>query len=304
MTMYPNEMDETRPTGDDAGWSGETDENDQDEQRIEQLTAEIDETRGELTDTVHAIGEKLEPANLAREASETVRQATTGKVEQMAIGAQETWRDVRSGNAGGIVETIKSNPIPAGMVALGLGMLFMNRGATASRSNGSNGHDYAYGYASSGAPRARASWEPEEWDKPSPVDRIGSTVSGAADQAGQTLGHVGSQASDAIGSVSDRVGEAVGHVGQTASEIPDQAGRMVGQGTSQVRRMIDENPLGAGVVALAAGAAIGMLIPTTRVERETMGETRDRLVERAQSTVDQALDQVDEKMDPPAESQG
>jgi len=100
------------------------------EARVEQLTSEIDDTRGDLTQTIEAIGEKLDPSNIAREATESVKGATLGKVEQMTYGAQETWRDVRTGNTGSIVDTITSNPIPAGMVALGIGMLFMNRGKT------------------------------------------------------------------------------------------------------------------------------------------------------------------------------
>ena len=47
----------------------------------------------------------------------------------MTTGMQETWDDVRRGNASGIVDTITRNPIPAAMVALGVGLLFMNRGA-------------------------------------------------------------------------------------------------------------------------------------------------------------------------------
>src|SRR5215204_7060992 len=94
------------------------------EARVDQLTNEIDETRGDLSETLEAIGDKLDPGNIAREASQTVRSATVGKVEQMTYGAQETWRDVRTGNTGSIVDTITSNPIPAGMIALGVGMLF------------------------------------------------------------------------------------------------------------------------------------------------------------------------------------
>jgi hypothetical protein len=84
-------------------------------------------------------------------------------------------------------------------------------------------------------------------------------------------------------------------VSQTAGEIPQHAGYYVQQGGSQVRRFIDDNPLGAGVIAVAAGAALGMLLPSTQIERQTIGQARDQLVEQAESTAHQALDQVEQQ---------
>jgi ElaB/YqjD/DUF883 family membrane-anchored ribosome-binding protein len=244
------------------------------EARVDQLTNEIDETRGDLSETIEAIGEKLDPGNIAREASQTVRSATVGKVEQMTYGAQETWRDVRTGNTGSIVDTITSNPIPAGMVALGLGMLFMNRGK----------QSQLRGYGGRQRP-----WESSEWDRPSgersAADRVGETVAGA----GQRFGEVADDAGR-------RIGEVTGTIGETAERLPQQAGRYVEQGGSQVSRFIDENPLGAGVIAVAAGAALGMLLPTTPLERDAIGPARDQFVDKVEGTVHQALDNVEEQV--------
>lgn len=250
------------------------------DQRVEQLTNEIDETRGDLTQTIQAIGEKLEPGNLAREATDTVKEATLGKVEQMTYGAQETWRDVRTGNTGSIVDTIKSNPVPAGMVALGIGMLFMNRGSQGHRSRGYD--------------RKAGSWQDARWDQQSqfqgggssPMDKVGNTVSSAGDAVGRVADDAGRKVS---GVMED--------VGQAASDLPQQAGMMVQQRTGQVRHFIDENPLGAGVIAMAAGAAIGMLLPTTSVERDTIGQARNDLIDKAESTAHQVLDKADEQVD-------
>jgi len=272
------------------------------EQRVEQLTAEIDETRDGLTETIAAIGEKLEPANIAREATDTVKATTLGKVEQMTYGAQETWRDVSSGNAGSIVDTIKSNPVPAGMVGLGIAMLLMNRGKQAQssqfRSSPSGYQSFDYGSSLPGSHGYRrqpaSSWEQGEWDRRSgngggnPMEKVGSTVSQAAGSAGETVGQVADQASQRVSDIADTVGQAAG-------EIPQQAGYYVQQGGSQIRRFMDENPLGAGVIAVAAGAALGMLVPSTQFERQTIGQKRDEVVEQAESTVHQALDKVEQQ---------
>ena len=292
---------------DPASTSGRNDNptasSDDADERVEQLAAEIDETRGDLSQTIQAIGEKLEPGNVAREATETVKATTLGKVEQMSYGAQETWRDVRSGNPGGIVETIKTNPVPAGMVGVGLAMLFMNRGKQAQdrqyRDYDARGGYQSFDYGSSlpgdrSYTRQGSSWEPREWERRSgngggnPLEQAGSAVAGAAGSAGDTVGRVADQAGQKVGKLADTVG-------QTAGDIPQQAGYYVEQGGSQVRRFIDENPLGAGVIAVAAGAALGMLLPSTQIERQTIGQARDQLVEQAESTVHQALNKVEEQ---------
>lgn len=288
-------------------YDNSTTSTDEPEERVEQLSAEIDETRGELTETIQAIGEKLEPGNIAREATETVRATTLGKVEQMTYGAQETWRDVTSGNTGSIVDTIKSNPVPAGMVGLGIAVLFMNRGKQ-SQGGGMRGYQSRGGYQSfdygtslpgnQGSSR-QSSWEPQQWERTSrggsPMDRVGSTVSGAASSVSEAAGSAGDTVGQVAGQAGEKVGQFADTVGQTAGELPQQAGYYVQQGTGQVRRFIDENPLGAGVIAVAAGAALGMLLPSTQLERQTVGQARDQLVEQAESTVHQALDKVDEQ---------
>jgi Protein of unknown function (DUF3618) len=276
----------------------ENDEIDENDQQVERLADEIEATREDLTITVEAIGDKLEPANLAREATESARNMTLGKVDQMSIGMQETWRDIRTGNSNGILETVKSNPVPAAMVGLGLGLLFMNRGAQAQRSF-RGGSNYTGGYgltgygasgyggqAGYGGDPAYAGAGTDAWSGQS-GGGVTSKIGDTADQAGATIGRFTDQAGETVGRVADQVGE-------TAGQLPQQAGQFIDQGTGQVRRLIDENPLAAGVVAIAAGAAIGMLVPTTSVERQAIGTKRDQLVGQAESTVNEALDKVDQ----------
>jgi hypothetical protein len=245
--------------------------------RVEQLASEIDETRGDLGQTIAEIGDRLDPSTIARDASATVREAALGKVDQMTYGAQETWRDVRTGNTGSIVDTITSNPVPAGMVAAGIALLFMNRGQRAQR-RWDREPDRSWSYGDREASWDRGAWERRQGGS-NPLDRVGSTVSDAGDRIGQAAGEAGQRVSGALESV-----------GQTAEQLPQQASMVLDQGGGQVRRFIDEYPLGAGVVAFAAGAAIGMLLPTTPLERERIGPVRDQLVDKAEGAVHEALD--------------
>jgi len=104
----------------------------------EEIRAEIEETRANLSATIDAIQEKLNPetlveqvketvkdtaANAVDQAKEQVREATVGRVEHMVNNATETARETGSG----VIDMVRSNPIPAALIGLGLGWLFMNR---------------------------------------------------------------------------------------------------------------------------------------------------------------------------------
>jgi hypothetical protein len=116
---------EARPDGDDlatdAGATGDPE--------VDQLVEEIEVTRVEMTGTVEEIGDRLDPRNIVADAKETVREATVGKVEQMANTAGEMVSNAgqTAQEAGtGLVDTIRRNPVPAAMVGIGLGWLAMS----------------------------------------------------------------------------------------------------------------------------------------------------------------------------------
>jgi len=54
--------------------------------------------------------------------------------------------------------------------------------------------------------------------------------------------------------------------------------------TEGIQRTLQQNPVAAGAVSLGLGAALGLLLPESRLENEWMGETRNRLVDKAQET--------------------
>jgi len=56
--------------------------------------------------------------------------------------------------------------------------------------------------------------------------------------------------------------------------------------------MVRENPLAMGALAVGTGAAVGLAIPQTTREHETMGEARDNLVETVQEKAQDAQQKV------------
>src|SRR5919204_2773995 len=69
------------------------------------IRAEIAETRERLGDTIEEIGERLNPRHIKAQVKENVREATIGRVENMAQSAVDRVSDTRRT----ITDTIKEN---------------------------------------------------------------------------------------------------------------------------------------------------------------------------------------------------
>jgi ElaB/YqjD/DUF883 family membrane-anchored ribosome-binding protein len=233
---------------------------------VEVLESDIAATRDEMTDTVQTIGERLDPANVIQDATETVREATLGRVEHMTSNAMETATDAGSG----IIDTMRRNPIPTAMAAIGIGWLLMNRsdGRGSYRSgagwDGSwrDGERYGYaGYPSGGRDRRM-------------TDRAGETI----DQVGRKAGQVADDVRSTVGS--------------TVGQFPDQVGSTAREVGWNAERLVQENPLALGAAAIAVGAAIGMALPETDVERNMLGGPAGSAIDKVQEAASDAVEQL------------
>jgi len=246
----------------------------------EQLRAQIEDTRAEMTQTINEIQERLSPENVMDQVKEKVREATVGKVERVMNRVGETIGEVteparevvdRAGAA--VMQTGRSaadvvwkNPIPVALIGLGIGMLAMRafrkdgydyddmrRGSSRVRGQNPTGGEMQYGrgqsqYTSTGT---------------GSLNRVKETASDLAQRSTDALNNLGSKAKETASSVSSRFGQ-----------------------------VLHDNPLAVGAVALAAGTAVGLVIPTTRFENEYIGETSERLVDKAQEVAREAIDKV------------
>ncbi|HYH92635.1 MAG TPA: DUF3618 domain-containing protein [Candidatus Saccharimonadales bacterium] len=285
--------DDRQMTDDERGADPGT--GDETEREIEARVADIESTRQEMTSTVEVIGERLDPANIIQDAKETVREATVGKVETMAQDASSMVGSTAQQAGAGIVETIKQNPIPAAMAGIGIGWLLTHRSSGSDQwgrsSNGWSSRD-RYGYDRRGTAyrSGEGSSGTQDW----------STQSGVQDRVGEVAGSVGER----LGSVGDTVGERLGSVGDTMGEVPQMVGqRAQGVGT-QAQRLIEQSPLAVGAVAVAVGAAIGLVLPSTEVEQQVLGSTSEKLLSTAEQTATQAMRQAREGDTSPSSEQG
>ncbi|WP_427024435.1 DUF3618 domain-containing protein [Aureimonas ureilytica] len=262
----------------------------------DRLAREAEERRSHLDATLDSLKGKLSPGQMVDELMTYARQGQGGEMLH------------------NLNRQVRDNPLALGLIGAGAAWLLLGQGARGSSASSrsysgslDDGDRHRVGYALSEADeRYGASGE-------SYGSRARSAVSGAGHSVGSAASSVGSSASDAAGRVSGALSSAASAVSDTASSVADSANRLThdardaayrageagyrsvshaGDRVSEYGRRaqrsfldtLQEEPLILGAVALAVGAAIGAALPSTRVEDELMGETRDRLR-------DEALDQ-------------
>ena len=245
--------------------------------KTEHLKAQIEETRSQMGDTIDAIQERLSFSNISDQVSErvnhaietakdTVYDATIGK----AVTFMKNMGDGISDNT--MVKTAKNNPFPLALIGIGAGLLAYN----AMKPRQHRSFD------------GRREWSPRD-TYPEPV-MAKSMMTTAQDKLSSASETVSTAAGNAYDTVSNKMADAYSSAGDLAHRAYDKAGE-VGQYTQQqYDHYMNENPLAVGALALAVGAAIGLAIPSTHYEDELMGETRDNMLEKAQSTANQYID--------------
>jgi len=243
------------------------------DENTEQLRADIEDTRADMSQTINEIQERLSPEHLMGQVKETVREATIGKVERVMERVGETISGVTepalevAGRAGtaikdagsSVADSVWKNPIPMALIGLGVGMLLMRnfRGQryTSARPKPSQGRVPNYAMGNEG--------QMLQTQGSGTFNNVKETASDLANRSTQALSDLGSKAKNTASTVGTRFGQ-----------------------------LLHDNPLAIGAVAVAAGTAVGLVLPSTRFESEYIGETGERLVDRVEDVARGALDKV------------
>jgi ElaB/YqjD/DUF883 family membrane-anchored ribosome-binding protein len=265
------------------------------------IRSNIEHTRADLSETINALQDKLDPSRIAEQvkdqirekateaydtAKQAVKEATIGKAEKIMSNVSETVTDM-TGRAGTAVKDtsssfmhyVRENPVSFALVGIGLGMLAMtSRRKEHSSYNTGRANDYpsSYSYPASGSTST---------DQPSITDRARNLASGVADTAREATEHATGTVSSAAGSVRDAASSAVDTTRKQFQHVSDVAGE-------RYNNMLQENPMALGIAALAAGAIVGLTLPTTRIEGEYMGEAREHLVDQAKSAAQETVEKI------------
>lgn len=216
------------------------------------------------------------------------------------------------------VSIMRANPLALSLIGLGVGLLLMNgyKKKSYRYADGNGGHQGKGAYASGGAAYSSGGNQPSmlksAQDKitgtaSSAYESVGNVASGAVDTvsgaagtaydsvtgaAGTAYNSVTGAATNAYGAVTGAATTAYSSVGDYAGKAYEKVGDISTQARDQYDYYIEENPLAVGAVALALGAAVGMALPSTRVESQLMGETKQQLLDKAQATAGDLVDRV------------
>jgi gas vesicle protein len=271
---------DSQSSGNDRSYGGSAGDIDEDETEI--IAADIRITQERLGDTVEEIGERFNPTRLKQELKSDIRDATIGKVENMA---QQT-ADMVSDAQRSLVQSIRENPVPAVMVGIGLGWMILNA-SNRKKQTGSDSHygdSQRRGSRSSYDEQQRAGWNTMYDDQQErDYDR----------QSSGTMDRARNKASEVVDTVKQKTSELADTTQRKASEIGERAeemaGRVADQTRVQTRRVehaFQDNPLVIGAAALALGLAAGLAIPSTEKEDELVGDTRDELVDKVRDVAE------------------
>src|SRR5581483_8558541 len=221
----------------EARGADDTDEDRATERRTRQIRREIDETREDLSETIDAIQERLRPGNIIANTAERVKDATIGRVKDMAGAAVETMGGVMQtrqsyGAYGssesafsGVVDRVRNNPLAAALTGFGLTWLAFSGGRRTSQAYGSSygsrsrayDADYDYGYGSG--------------------YRYGS-----------------SRTTDTSSSIADSAERLTSRAQEYAGDASAAVRRTSRRARTQLQRMIEQNPLVVSAGALVLGA--------------------------------------------------
>ncbi|MGG5288920.1 DUF3618 domain-containing protein [Pseudomonas shirazensis] len=210
------------------------------------LEQEINAKREHISDLVDALEQRLSPGQLMDQV--------------LAYG---------KGNGSEFLHnlgtTLKNNPVPATLTAVGMAWLAMNQN-----------RPFSPGPAHTGAGLG---------------DRLGEAV----DAVKGALGHAGDALQDAKHSVQAKAHDLRDSTSGSASSVRDAAYQVGDKATvvkSQFDQLLKEQPLVMAALGIALGAALGAALPNTRKEDQLMGEHSDRLTDALKAKGEQAKEAV------------
>jgi len=234
--------------------------------RAREIRDEIAQTREDMSETIEAIQDRLNPSTMVANATERIKSATTEKVKQMANTAGNAADRVVHNN---FVDTVRDNPWPVAMIGIGAAWLWMK-----GRSDSAQHATRRYAHRDDYTARDEHGIE-NDWRTRTAPTRTMYSSSGYAEDLGYP-----------------EMSERASGVGDYVDTARSTARRTSRRAQTTFNRVLRENPLALGAAATLVGAAIGMTVPETEVENEWMGDARDNVVERAKEMAGNAAERV------------
>ncbi len=248
----------------------------------DQLEREADDARSAVEGTLSALEERLSPGQLLDRVMDVTK---------------------RHGGEFGenLLAQVRNNPVATIVAGVGVAWLMAAskrpppRAASmsADRQGRWDGGQWRSTFESArdgASSTAESAWDSASSKAESAWDSASSTAESAWDAA--------SQAMDSTAQAARNATETVSRTAQRATDATRHAAASLSESWSHLCR---EQPVALGAIALAIGAALGALLPSTEAEDEMLGatsdETKARLRREAQSRADRLRDAAGEAVE-------
>ena len=264
------------------------------------LERQAEAARAQVADTAESLRNKITPGQMVDE--------FTGMLSEGDAGA--ALRNLKA--------QVRDNPLPLALVGAGLAWLMFGQGR--SESSGKSRPGALYGENEYGAWDDEEELLPEGFADEDPASQVygsrssasvyddedhgdGSSltgkISGAASSAMAMAGDALDTAKDTLSGAkhsAERAGQKIGKSASGARRALDRRSRSVGRRGAKMRDatqdLIQREPLVLAALGLAAGAAIGALLPHTAVEDETFGGYGRKLRDAGEDMIEKGIEEA------------
>jgi Protein of unknown function (DUF3618) len=241
----------------------------------QEIEHDIAATRAELGELLDEIERKLAP-------------------RQLLERGMDMLKDTMSGDATGLGETLRRNPVPLALIGLGVGWMLLSEGTRGRVSERAGDlarqlRDKMKGSVTSTAPGDPAAYASEE-------------PSAGYAYARQKSGRVMGEAQERL----SRVGDAARHGVERAGEYAGAAGERLNDMRSRIGVFVEDRPLVLGALGFLAGAVVALLLPRSELEDRLVGpageEVRRRAAQLGREAADRAQEVVERTADAAADA--
>ncbi|MBQ2260035.1 MAG: DUF3618 domain-containing protein [Loktanella sp.] len=230
----------------------------------DQIERDISKERSALSDTLHDLQDKFSVKTIVNDIGDMVRD--------------------QGGDLGRAVsDTVARNPAAVVLTTVGLAWLFLGQGNKPRRAR-TPASDYDWSDQGRGH-RAAKSVDIDDDTMWQMISHSAATVSDKASELKERLTH-------GLEDLSEEAKARVLAAREAAHDARQASQEAMQKNTRRASDFFDEQPLVAGALAVAVGAAIGGLIPHTRLEDDTLGATSDKLYADAQALYREERDKV------------
>ena len=224
-----------------------------------EVQREVQRSRAEVEETLEAIQERLSPGQMFEQVVDYMR-SSNGSDFLRNLGTM-----------------VRDNPVPVALVGTGLVWLMLSS-SRSSRKEHDDEDDLlgSYGESRYGAELSEDAGQSAGWGESAreSAREWSESARSSARSVRDRARRLGASARHRVSGTGEQLWQGARDAGDRASYY----GRRVRRGFFDT---LHEQPLVLGALGLAAGAAIGAALPKTEREDEWLGDSRDRLKERA-----------------------